>query len=275
MVPFQKNGRKPLIIYFKEVENMKKEKILIILITVVTTAIISTIVLVPMISRLMGENREPSSESLEEAKKDGIKLPSFSMNKKTKEETKEKTSEKEKETEKIEKYLETEKESTEEITETSPVPTTESVIETVVETTPIPETTISTSSDTTISPSPSETKSQVFLGEDMEIINSGLERTAQMTSIKEQIKKLMGSEIPQEVAQEVYDLASEGQMLAIANIDTFSYIIGADAEGKFSYMDDEARVLNITCFKQDIEMYRNDYAEFQAYIDWANLFITK
>lgn len=267
MVPFQKNGRKPLIIYFKEVENMKKEKIMIILITVVTTAIISTIVLVPMISRLMGETREPSSESLEEAKKDGIKLPSFSMNKKTKEETKEKTSEKEKETEKIEKYLETEKESTEEITETSPVPTTESVIETVVETTPVIE--------ITTPPSPSETKSQVFLGEDMEIINSGLERTAQMTSIKEQIKKLMGSEIPQEVAQEVYDLASEGQMLAIANIDTFSYIIGADTEGKFSYMDDEARVLNITCFKQDIEMYRNDYAEFQTYIDWANLFITK
>lgn len=254
---------------------MKKEKILIILITVVTTAIISTIVLVPMISRLMGETREPSSESLEEAKKDGIKLPSFSMNKKTKEETKEKTSEKGKETEKIEKYLETEEESTEEMIETSPMLTSESVIETVVETTPIPETTISTSSDTTISPSPSETKSQVFLGEDMEIINSGLERTAQMTSIKEQIKKLMGSEIPQEVAQEVYDLASEGQMLAIANIDTFSYIIGADAEGKFSYMDDEARVLNITCFKQDIEMYRNDYAEFQTYIDWANLFITK
>lgn len=274
MVPFQKNGRKPLIIYFKEVENMKKEKILIILITVVTTAIISTIVLVPMISRLMGENREPSSESLEETKKNGIKFPSFSMNKKTKEETKEKTSKEEKETEKIEKYLETEEESTEEITETSPVPTTEYVIETVVETTPIPETTISTSSDTTTT-SPSETKSQVFLGEDMEIINSGLERTAQMTSIKEQIKKLMGSEIPQEVAQEVYDLASEGQMLAIANIDTFSYIIGADAEGKFSYMDDEARVLNITCFKQDIEMYRNDYAEFQTYIDWANLFITK
>lgn len=275
MVPFQKNGRKPLIIYFKEVENMKKEKIMIILITVVTTAIISTIVLVPMISRLMGENREPSSESLEEAKKDGIKLPSFSMNKKTKEETKEKPSEEEKETEKIEKYLETEEESTEEMIETSPMLTSESVIETVVETTPIPETTISTSSDTTISPSPSETKSQVFLGEDMEIINSGLERTAQMTSIKEQIKKLMGSEIPQEVAQEVYDLASEGQMLAIANIDTFSYIIGADTEGKFSYMDDEARVLNITCFKQDIEMYRNDYAEFQTYIDWANLFITK
>lgn len=250
---------------------MKKEKILIILITVVTTAIISTIVLVPMISRLMGENREPSSESLEEAKKDGIKFPSFSMNKKTKE----KTSEEKKETEKIEKYLETEEESTEEMIETSPMLTSESVIETVVETTPIPETTISTSSDTTISPSPSETKSQVFLGEDMEIINSGLERTAQMTSIKEQIKKLMGSEIPQEVAQEVYDLASEGQMLAIANIDTFSYIIGADAEGKFSYMDDEARVLNITCFKQDIEMYRNDYAEFQTYIDWANLFITK
>lgn len=242
---------------------MKKEKILIILITVVTTAIISTIVLVPMISRLMGENREPSSESLEEAKKDEIKFPSFSMNKKTKE----KTSEEKKETEKIEKYLETEKKSTEEITETSPVPTTESVIETVVETTPVIE--------TTTPPSPSETKSQVFLGEDMEIINSGLERIAQMTSIKEQIKKLMGSEIPQEVAQEVYNLASEGQMLAIANIDTFSYIIGADAEGKFSYMDDEARVLNITCFKQDIEMYRNDYAEFQTYIDWANLFITK
>lgn len=275
MVPFQKNGRKPLIIYFKEVENMKKEKILIILITVVTTAIISTIVLVPMISRLMGETREPSSESLEETKKNGIKLPSFSMNKKTKEETKEKTSEKEKETEKIEESLKMEEESTEEMIETSPMLTSESVIETVVETTPIPETTISTSSDTTTSPSPSETKSQVFLGEDIEIINSGLERTAQMTSIKEQIKKLMGSEIPQEVAQEVYDLASEGQMLAIANIDTFSYIIGADAEGKFSYMDDEARVLNITCFKQDIEMYRNDYAEFQTYIDWANLFITK
>ena len=253
---------------------MKKEKILIILITVVTTAIISTIVLVPMINRLMGET-EPSSESMEETKKDGIKFPSFSINKKTKEETKEKTSEKEKETEKIEESLETEEESTEEMIETSPMLTSESVIETVVETTPIPETTISTSSDTTISPSPSETKSQVFLGEDMEIINSGLERTAQMTSIKEQIKKLMGSEIPQEVAQEVYDLASEGQMLAIANIDTFSYIIGADAEGKFSYMDDEARVLNITCFKQDIEMYRNDYAEFQTYIDWANLFITK
>lgn len=242
---------------------MKKEKFLIILITVVTTAIISTIVLVPMINRLMGENKEPSSESLEEAKKDGIKFPSFSMNKKTKEET----SEKEKETEKIEKSLETEKESTEEIIETSPVFTTESVIETIVETTPVIE--------TTTPPSPSETKSQVFLGEDMAIINSGLERTAQMTSIKEQIKKLMGSEIPQEVAQEVYDLASEGQMLAIANIDTFSYIIGADAEGKFSYMDDEARVLNITCFKQDIDMYRNDYAEFQTYIDWANLFITK
>lgn len=260
MVPFQKNGRKPLIIYFKEVENMKKEKILIIVITVVTTAIISTIVLVPMINRLMGENKEPS-ESLEETKKDGIKFPSFLMNKKTKEETKEKTSEE------IEKSLEMEEESTEEIIETSPVFTTESVIETVVETTPVLE--------TTTPPSPSETKSQVFLGEDMEIINSGLDRIAQMTSIKEQIKKLMGSEIPQEVAQEVYDLASEGQMLAIANIDTFSYIIGADAEGKFSYMDDEARVLNITCFKQDIEMYRNDYAEFQTYIDWANLFITK
>lgn len=240
---------------------MKKEKIMIILITVVTTAIISTIVLVPMINRLMGENKEPSSESLEEAKKDGIKFPSFLMNKKTKEETKEKTSEE------IEKSLEMEEESTEEIIETSPVFTTESVIETVVETTPVLE--------TTTPPSPSETKSQVFLGEDMEIINSGLDRIAQMTSIKEQIKKLMGSEIPQEVAQEVYDLASEGQMLAIANIDTFSYIIGADAEGKFSYMDDEARVLNITCFKQDIEMYRNDYAEFQTYIDWANLFITK
>lgn len=266
MVPFQKNGRKPLIIYFKEVENMKKEKILIIVITVVTTAIISTIVLVPMINRLMGENKEPS-ESLEEAKKDGITFPSFLMNKKTKEETKEKTSQEERDTEKIEKSLETEKESTEEMIETSPVFTTESVIETVVETTPVIE--------TTTPPSPSETKSQVFLGEDMEIINSGLERTAQMTSIKEQIKKLMGNEIPQEVAQEVYDLASEGQMLAIANIDTFSYIIGADAEGKFSYMDDEARVLNITCFKQDIEMYRNDYAEFQTYIDWANLFITK
>lgn len=248
---------------------MRKEKILIILITVVTTAIISTIVLVPMINRLMGENREPSSESLEEAKKNGIKFPSFSMTKKTKE----KTSEEEKETEKIEKYLETEEESTEEMIETSPVPTSESVIETVVETTPIPETTSASVDATT--PYPSETKSQVFLGEDMKIINAGLERTAQMTSIKEQIKKLMGSEIPQEVAQEVYNLASEGQMLAIANIDTFSYIIGADAEGKFSYMDDEARVLNITCFKQDIEMYRNDYAEFQTYIDWANLFITK
>lgn len=244
---------------------MKKEKILIIIITVLTTAIISTIVLVPMINRLMGENKEPS-ESLEEAKKDEIKFPSFLMNKKTKEETKEKTSEEERDTEKIEKSLETEEESTEEMIETSPVFTTESVIETVVETTPVLE--------TTTPPSPSETKSQVFLGEDMEIINSGLERIAQMTSIKEQIKKLMGSEIPQEVAQEVYDLASEGQMLAIANIDTFSYIIGADAEGKFSYMDDEARVLNITCFKQDIEMYRNDYAEFQTYIDWANLFIT-
>lgn len=246
---------------------MKKEKILIIIITVLTTAIISTIALVPVINRLMGENREPSSESLEEAKKDEIKFPSFLMNKKTKEETKEKTSEEERNTEKIEKYLETEEESTEEMIETSPVFTTESVIETVVETTPVIE--------TTTPPSPSETKSQVFLGEDMEIINSGLERIAQMTSIKEQIKKLMGSEIPQEVAQKVYDLASEGQMLAIANIDTFSYIIGADAEGKFSYMDDEARVLNITCFKQDIEMYRNDYAEFQTYIDWANLFITK
>lgn len=245
---------------------MKKEKILIIIITVLTTAIISTIVLVPMINRLMGEKREPS-ESLEETKKDGITFPSFLMNKKTKEETKEKTSEEERYTEKIEKSLETEEESTEEMIETSPVFTTESVIETVVETTPVIE--------TTTPPSPSETKSQVFLGEDMEIINSGLERIAQMTSIKEQIKKLMGSEIPQEVAQEVYDLASEGQMLAIANIDTFSYIIGADAEGKFSYMDDEARVLNITCFKQDIEMYRNDYAEFQTYIDWANLFITK
>lgn len=245
---------------------MKKEKILIIIITVLTTAIISTIVLVPMINRLMGENKEPS-ESLEEAKKDEIKFPSFLMNKKTKEETKEKTSKEERDTEEIEKSLETEEESTEEITETSPVTITESVIETVVETTPVIE--------TTTPPSPSETKSQVFLGEDMEIINSGLERTAQMTSIKEQIKKLMGNEIPQEVAQEVYDLASEGQMLAIANIDTFSYIIGADAEGKFSYMDDEARVLNITCFKQDIEMYRNDYAEFQTYIDWANLFIIK
>lgn len=267
MVPFQKNGRKPLIIYFKEAENMKKEKIMIIIITVVTTAIISTITLVPVINRLMGENREPSSESLEETKKDGIKFPSFLMNKKTKEETKEKTSEEERGTEKIERSLETEEESTEEMIETSPVFTTESVIETVVETTPVIE--------TTTPPSPSETKSQVFLGEDMEIINSGLDRIAQMTSIKEQIKKLMGSEIPQEVAQKVYDLASEGQMLAIANIDTFSYIIGADAEGKFSYMDDEARVLNITCFKQDIEMYRNDYAEFQTYIDWANLFITK
>lgn len=246
---------------------MKKEKIMIIIITVVTTAIISTITLVPVINRLMGENREPSSESLEETKKDGIKFPSFLMNKKTKEETKEKTSEEERGTEKIEKSLETEEESTEEMIETSPVFTTESVIETVVETTPVIE--------TTTPPSPSETKSQVFLGEDMEIINSGLDRIAQMTSIKEQIKKLMGSEIPQEVAQKVYDLASEGQMLAIANIDTFSYIIGADAEGKFSYMDDEARVLNITCFKQDIEMYRNDYAEFQTYIDWANLFITK
>lgn len=245
---------------------MKKEKIMIIIITVVTTAIISTIALVPMINRLMGEKRE-TSESLEETKKDGIKFPSFLMNKKTKEETKEKTSEEERGTEKIEKSLETEEESSEEMIETSPVFTTESVIETVVETTPVIE--------TTTPPSPSETKSQVFLGEDMEIINSGLERIAQMTSIKEQIKKLMGSEIPQEVAQEVYDLASEGQMLAIANIDTFSYIIGADAEGKFSYMDDEARVLNITCFKQDIEMYRNDYAEFQTYIDWANLFITK
>lgn len=252
---------------------MKKEKILIIVITVLTTAIISTIVLVPMISRLMGETREPSSESMEETKKNGIKLPSFSMNKKTKEETKEKTSEEEKEIEKIEESLEMEEESTEEMIETSPASTTESVIETVVETTPIPETTIS-GFDTTTSPSPSETKSQVFLGEDMKIINAGLERTGQMTSIKEQIKKLMSNEIPQEVAQEVYDLASEGQMLAIANIDTFSYIIGADAEGKFSYMDDEARVLNITCFKQDIEMYRNDYAEFQTYIDWANLFIT-
>lgn len=246
---------------------MKKEKILIIIITVLTTAIISTIVLVPMINRLMGEKREPS-ESMEETKKDGNFIPSFLMNKKTKEEMKEKTSEEEeRDTKEIEKSLETEEESSEEMIETSPVFTTESVIETVVETTPVIE--------TTTPPSPSETKSQVFLGEDMEIINSGLERIAQMTSIKEQIKKLMGSEIPQEVAQEVYDLASEGQMLAIANIDTFSYIIGADAEGKFSYMDDEARVLNITCFKQDIEMYRNDYAEFQTYIDWANLFITK
>ncbi len=250
---------------------MKKEKILIIVITILTTAIISTIVLVPMISRLMGETREPSSKSLEEAKKDGNFIPSFAMNKKTKEETKEKTSEEEKKkTEKIEEPLETE-ESSEEIIETSSVPTTESAIETVAETTPIPET-ISSSSATT---SPSETKSQVFLGEDMAIINSGFERNSQMTAIKDEIKNLMTSEIPQEVAQRVYDLASEGQSLVIANIDTFSYIIGADAEGKFSYMDDEARVLNITCFKQDIEIYRNDYSEFQTYIDWANLFITK
>ena len=104
----------------------------------------------------------------------------------------------------------------------------------------------------------SEMKSQVFLekDEDIEIINSGIEQNYQISSIKEQIRNLMPSEILQEVVQQLYDLAVEGQNLAIASIDTFSYIIEADSQGEFLYMDDEARVLNITCFKQDIEMQK-------------------
>ncbi len=49
----------------------------------------------------------------------------------------------------------------------------------------------------------SEMKSQVFLekDEDIEIINSGIEQNYQISSIKEQIRNLMPSEILQEVVQ--------------------------------------------------------------------------
>lgn len=265
---------------------MKKERIIIVLVTILTTSIIGSIILIPMISRMNKTNIEVSQTEKETKKKDGY-LPSFALNKKNKKETKEETIEekktikkKETETERVEESVEIVEETPETIpeplvpessTETSAEYIPPSTSPSVVETTPIPETEPVPPS----SPSPSETKSQVFLGEDMDIVNSGIERNYQMSAIKEEIKTLMTNDIPEEVAQRVYDLAAEGQSLAIANIDTFSYLIGADTQGKFSYMDDEARTLNITCFKQDIEMYKSDYAEFQTYMDWASVFLER
>lgn len=244
------------------------KRIIIILVTASITAIIGSIVLIPMIHRFMDDasTKNNVEETEGETKKKSKEFPSFAWDKEEDEEEEKETVT----TEGVVSSTPSVEESFEENEETSPIPSTESIeiIESYTEPSSVE---VESISETT---PPSETKSQVFLGEDMEIINAGFERTARMSAIKEEIRSLMGSDIPQEVAQKVYNLASEGQSLAIANIDTFSYIIGQNAEGKFSYMEDEARLLNMTCFEQDIEFYRNDYSEFQTYMDWANLFIT-
>ena len=62
---------------------MKKERIIIVLVTILTTSIIGSIILIPMISRMNKTNIEVSQTEKETKKKDGY-LPSFALNKKNK-----------------------------------------------------------------------------------------------------------------------------------------------------------------------------------------------